>query len=45
MPPDGRWELTLNLLTWRIWGAPNSTSKWQMGFNLYPAKVENMVSS
>jgi len=21
------------LLTWRIWGAPNNASRWQMGFN------------
>ena len=26
-------HLTLNLLTWRIWWAPNNASKWQMGFN------------
>jgi len=26
--------LTLTLLTWRIWWAPNKASKWQMGFNL-----------
>ena len=26
-------ELTLNLLTWRIWWAPNNASSWQMGFN------------
>jgi hypothetical protein len=26
--------LTLILLTWRIWRAPNNASKWQMGFNL-----------
>jgi len=26
--------LTLILLTWRIWPAPNNASKWQMGFNL-----------
>jgi len=26
-------ELTLILLTWRIWWAPNNASKWQMGFN------------
>ena len=26
--------LTLILLTWRMWWAPNNTSKWQMGFNL-----------
>jgi len=25
--------LTLNLLTWRIWLAPNNASKWQIGFN------------
>jgi len=30
-PEDGR--LTLTLLTWRIWWAPNNVSKWQMGFN------------
>jgi len=26
-------ELTLNLLTWRIWWAPNNAGKGQMGFN------------
>jgi len=26
-------RLTLILLTWRIWRAPNNASKWQMGFN------------
>jgi hypothetical protein len=26
-------SLTLILLTWRIWKAPNNASKWQMGFN------------
>jgi len=25
--------LTLILLTWRIWRAPNNASRWQMGFN------------
>jgi len=25
--------LTLILLTWRIWRAPNNASKWQMRFN------------
>jgi hypothetical protein len=25
--------LTLILLTWRIWWAPNNASKWQMGLN------------
>jgi hypothetical protein len=27
------WRLTLILLTWRIWWAPNNASKWQIGFN------------
>jgi hypothetical protein len=26
-------SLTLILLTWRIWWAPNNASKWRMGFN------------
>jgi hypothetical protein len=26
-------NLTLSLLTWKIWWAPNNASKWQMGFN------------
>jgi hypothetical protein len=26
-------DLTLILLTWRIWWAPNNVSRWQMGFN------------
>jgi len=38
MPADGRRDLTrcltLTLLSWRIWWAPNSASRWQMGFNL-----------
>ena len=32
-----RWsifDLTLILLTWRIWWVPNNASKWQIGFNL-----------
>jgi len=37
MPANGRWDLTrrlsLILLTWRIWWAPNNASRWQMGFN------------
>jgi len=41
--------LSLILLTWRIWWAPNNASRWQVGFNWafnpYPANVENMVSS
>jgi hypothetical protein len=28
------WHLTLILLTWRIWRAPNNASRWQMGLNL-----------
>jgi len=27
------WILTLILLTWRIWWAPNDVSRWQIGFN------------
>ena len=38
-------DLTHTLLTWRIWWAPNNANRWQMGFNPYPANVENMVSS
>jgi len=33
---EARWpwpNLTLILLTWRIWWAPNNASRWQMGFN------------
>ena len=26
-------ELTLTLLTWRVWRVPNNDSRWQMGFN------------
>ena len=26
-------SLTLTLLMWRIWWAPNNASRWQMGFN------------
>ena len=29
----GRTILTLILLTWRIWRAPNNASRWEMGFN------------
>jgi hypothetical protein len=29
----GDFHLTLILLTWRIWRAPNNAIKWQMGFN------------
>jgi len=45
MPADGRWDLTLILLTWRIWWAPNNASGWQMGFSPYPSNVKNMASS
>jgi len=44
MPADDGWDLTFTLLTCRICWAPNNASKWQMGFNPYPANVENMVS-
>jgi len=27
-------KLALALLTWRIWWAPNNTSRWQIGFHL-----------
>jgi len=26
-------KLTLILLTWRIWSAPNNANRWQKGFN------------
>jgi len=44
MTADGRWDLTLTLLKWRMWLAPNNASGWQMGFNPCPANVENMLS-
>jgi len=34
MPTDDRSDLTLILLTWRIWWASNNFSWWQMGCNL-----------
>ena len=37
--------LTLILLKWTIWRAPTNASKWRMGFNPYPANVDNMASS
>ena len=37
--------LTLILLMWTIWRAPTNASKWRMGFNPYPANVDNMASS
>jgi hypothetical protein len=30
---SGNLNLTIILLMWRIWLAPNNASKWQMGFN------------
>ena len=37
MLANGGWDLiqrlTLILLMWTIWRAPNSASKWRMGFN------------
>ena len=38
-------QLNLILLTWTIWRAPTNASKWRMGFNPYPANVDNMASS
>ena len=37
--------LTLILLTLTKWRAPTNASKWRMGFNPYPADVDNMASS
>ena len=42
---EERIALTLILLTWTKWRAPTNASKWWMGFNPYPANVDNMVSS
>ena len=30
MPADGRWDLTLILLKWGIWWAPNNVSRWDL---------------
>jgi hypothetical protein len=35
--------LTLILLTWRIWWAPNNDSKWQMGFNSVFNVLKNSI--
>ena len=43
--PLNKASLTLILLTWTIWRAPSNASKWRMGFNPYPANVDNMASS
>ena len=45
MLANGAWDLTLILLTWTIWRAPTNASKWRMGFNPYPANVDNMARS
>ena len=37
--------LTLILITWTIRRAPTNASKWRMGFNPYPANMDNMASS
>jgi len=39
-------SLTLTLLTWRIWWAPNNASKWQIGCNsaFKRLKVTKLVS-
>ena len=44
-PPPSYRYLTLILLTWTIWRAPTNASKWRVGFNPYPANVDNMASS
>jgi len=36
-------SLTLILLTWRIWWAPNNASKWQMGFNSVFKGLKNLL--
>jgi len=33
MPADGRCDLTLILLMWRMWWASNNASRWQIGFS------------
>jgi len=36
--------LTLILLTWKIWRAPNYASKWQMGFSLvFKGSIRNSL--
>jgi len=37
--------LTLILLTWRIWCAPNRARKWQMGFNLVFKGLMKLMSN
>jgi len=38
-------NLTLTLLTRRIWWAPNNASKWQTGFNSVVKRLSNYLSS
>jgi len=38
-----RASLTLILLTWKIWGAPNNTTIWQMGFNSVFEGLSNVL--
>jgi hypothetical protein len=36
--------LTLILVTWRIWWAPNNASRWQMGINTaFKGLVQNIL--
>jgi len=37
--------LTLILLMWRIWWAPNNASKWQMGCNLAFKRLPSICTS
>jgi hypothetical protein len=34
-------ELTLILLTWKIWQASNNASRWQIGFN---SELEGLIT-
>ena len=47
MLANGRWDLTrgltLILLTWRIWWAPNNASSWQVGFNSVSKVLRNFL--
>jgi len=38
-------KLTLILITWRIWWAPNNASKWQKGFNSAFKGLKGRVTS
>ena len=42
---SGLYLIQCGRLKWTIWRAPTNASKWQMGFNPYPANVDNMASS